>query len=525
MKRKNIIYQSFLMFFLIFVFSIITGCINHYEDEKYNQPIKNSLNIGINDPIFGFFPWIESYDVYTMMINMNIFNNLVDFDHILRLKPKLAISWNNPDNLTWRFNLRENVKFHNGYNFTSEDVKFTIDLIKSNQTHVLKDLLTSVKEVRIIGKYIVDIITHKPCPTLLNKLVDIPIASKKYIEENIDTWPIGTGPYKLVEYEPENYVKLEKNDEYWEDLEVKNVTFRIIENDDEMKNASLSGEIDIASYLQPKYYNDIMNCPSVRLGSCSHPMVIFLSFDFRENNSLAFKSEKNPFSDVRVRKAIYHTINISEIIDNVLNGSNFAKPASQFVSPMIFGYNPTIERLPYDPELAKSLMKDAGYEEGFELILDCPDVEDQVQICKLLQIQLSEIIEVKLNLLSIEDFYSKLTSRNSSFYIVGWHAATGDGGEIFDYMIRTVDEEAGIGTYNMGYYSNKEVDMVGENISHILNPEERLDLMQEGFKIAMDDVAWIPLYIPTIIYCISNDILWEPNPNMMIAVEETSFKK
>jgi peptide/nickel transport system substrate-binding protein len=224
-----------------------------------------------------------------------------------------------------------------------------------------------------------------------------------------------------------------------------------------------------------------------------------------------------------VRKALYHGINISEIIDTVLNGSNFAEPASQFVSPMIFGYNPTIERLPYDPEFAKSLMRNAGYEDGFELVLDCPDVEDQVQICTLLQRQLSEIIDVKVNVLSIEAFYSKLTSRNSSCYIVGWHVATGDGGEIFDYMIRTVDEEAGIGTYNMGYYSNTEVDRRGENISHMLNSEERRDLMQEGFKIAMDDVAWIPLYIPTIIYCIRNDIAWDPTPNMMIAVEEISF--
>ncbi len=524
MNLNNNYQMLVTIFSIILIISTISGCLDQDEQEVDNSPSRNSLVIGISSSVFGFFPWLESYDTTTMMINMNIFNSLVEFDQILRTKPKLATSWNNPNNLTWRFYLRENVKFHNGYNFTSEDVKYTIDLIKANESHVLRDLLVSVKEVKIINDYTVDIITEKPCPILLNKLVDIPIASKRYIEENTKTWPIGTGAYKLVKYEPDSYIKLERFDEYWDELEVKNATFKIIEGDEEMKNATLRGEIDI-TYILPRYYDEVLNSSCVRVERCNHPTVVYLSFDFRENNSVAFKFEKNPLSDIRVRKAIYYAINVTDIIDNILNGSNFAEPASQFVSPMIFGYDPNIERLPYDLEKAKELMEEAGYEEGFELVLDChEESDDQKRICELIQAQLSEIIDVKLNFLPIEDFFMKIMNKNSSFHIIGWLAGTGDGGEIFDYLIRTVDQEAGIGTYNIGYYSNPEVDRIGENISHILNPEDRLDLMQEGFRIAMEDVAWVPLYIPKCIYAVAEDVAWDPGPGMHIAVEEIGFK-
>ena len=516
---------SLLCLILLFVL-MISGCFNRNVDDNKEKSTKDTLIIGTTDGIFGFHPYMDSYDVSTMTVNMNIFNSLVEFDQIFRTKPKLASSWNNPNNLTWRFYLRRDVKFHNGYDFTSEDVKYTIDLIKGNERSVLRDLLVSVKEVEIVDNYTVDIITERPCPILLNKLVDIPIVSKQYQEEGTKKWPIGTGAYKLVEYDPGNFTILERFDDYWgEQLEVKNVTFEVIQDDEERKNALFDGEIDIAELILPSYYQEVLENPRVNAVLCTHPTVMFLSFDFRENDSVGFKGEKNPLVDVRVRKAIYHSINITYIINNVLNGSDFAEPASQFVSPMIFGYNPDITRLPYDPEKAKELMKEAGYEDGFNLVLDASeDVYHHILICELVQTQLSDIINVSLNFMPTMEYFMKIGSRNSSFYIIGWVASTGDGAEIFDYMLRTVDQEAGVGTYNMGYYSNPEVDRIGENVSHIMNPESRLELMQEGFRIAMEDVAWVPLHVPKCVYGVADYIAWDPGPGLMIDVEKIGFK-
>ena len=157
--------------------------------------------------------------------------------------------------------------------------------------------------------------------------------------------------------------------------------------------------------------------------------------------------------------------------------------------------------------------------------MDCHnDSYTQKRIAENISTQLSEIIDVKINYLPVEDFFMKIVTRNTSCYILGWLVATGDAGEIFDYMLRTVDKEAGIGTYNLGYYSNFMVDSIGENVSHILDPEERLELMQEGFQIAMEDVAWVPLYVPKCIYGIANYIAWDPKPNMVLAVEDMGFK-
>ena len=511
--------------FFLFLGSILSGCVEQVDTKPHS--IGRDITVGIHKiPSLDFFPWIYSYDVTTMMINMNIFNALVEFDQIFRTKPRLATSWNNPNNLTWRFYLRKNVKFHNGYNFTAEDVKFTFDLITNNKSHVLRELLLSIKEVNIINDYTVDIITEKPCPILLNKLVDIPIASKRHVEETKGKWPIGTGAYKLTEHVPHEYVKLSKNEKYWDDLKVTNITFQMFETNAALKNATLLGDIDIACHIIPKYYDEISNCDGIKVVRHHEPTVTFLSFDFRENDSPSFQGEKNPLSDIRVRKAFYHCINITEIIDTVLNGSNFAEPASQFVTPMIFGYNPDIKRLPYNIETAKTLMKEAGYEDGFELVMNCPkDSENLKRICELLQTQLGEIIDLKIQLLPIGEYYEELIGRrNCSFYYLGWLAATGDGGEIYDYMLRSVDQEAGIGTYNLGYYSNPEIDRIGENISHTLKPEDRLHLMQDGFRIAMNDIAWIPLFIPNCVTAIADDIAWEPGPGGSIYAEDIDFK-
>ena len=152
--------------FIISISIIFSGCISLSETELTND-IKNKITIGICIDVCGFHPWMESYDVDTMSINSNIFNSLVEFDNDLRLVPSLAKYWSNPDNLTWRFYLRENVKFHNGYNFTAEDVKYTIYSIMNDSSNDLMTLLLSIKEVNIIDDYTIDIITKYPNPIFL----------------------------------------------------------------------------------------------------------------------------------------------------------------------------------------------------------------------------------------------------------------------------------------------------------------------------------------------------------------------
>jgi peptide/nickel transport system substrate-binding protein len=498
-----------------------SGCINHADEG--NQKKTELLIIGISEDPHGFFPWIDSYDTNTMGLNFNIFSPLVEFDNSFRIFPKLAKSWNNPDNCTWRFFLREDVKFHNGYNFTANDVKYTIDLIKDNKSSVLRDLITEIKEVHVINDYTVDIETYQPFPILLNKLVDIPIVSQKYQEETREKWPIGTGAYKLEEYVPKDHITLERFDEYSMGHPViKKVIFKIIQNITEQKNALIKKDIDIMDYIPPMYVDEISNSSGVTVKKVSNPTVWYLGFDFRENNSSGFPGKKNPLSDIRVRKAMYYAIDVGSII-KILKTS--VEPASQFLSPLIFGYNPEIKRLPYDLNLSRQLLKDAGYENGFNLTLDCPEeYPAQIEISDEIAKQLSQILSVTVDLLPSEEYYNNLYARNCSIYLIGWMPATGDGGEIFDYLLRSENDPLGIGSYNFGYYSNQTIDNITQEITHTMNQKERVSLMREGFKVVMDDVACIPLYISVCNIGVADYIVWNPRSDLMTLVEEITVK-
>ena len=524
MTKKNEIKKFFLIFLSCFILVSTTGCIN--QDEKNKVSIKNTLVVGLSSPIFGFYPWMNSYDTSTLSMNHNIFDTLVEFDEVFHIKASLAESWNNPDNLTWRFRLRKNVDFHNGYNLTSEDIKYSIDLIKNDQYSVLRDLLVGVKEVRIVDNYTVDIITNNPCPVLLNKLTDIFIVSKKYQEETLTNLPVGTGAYKFIEYSENNYTILERFDNYWRKKPVvKTVKFMLIEDDEERKDALISKEVDIAENILPLFYDNLSKTPGIKTYLITTPTVYYIGFDFRENNSSGYKDTINPLSNVKVRKAIYHAINISEIIKRVYNTTLFCEPASQFLTPAIFGYNPNISRLSYDLEKAKQLLNESGYSNGFDLVMDTIlESYNYLEICDVIEEQLSKIVNITLNKLPIDEYYKKCMMRNSSFYITGWIPATGDGGEIYDYLIRTVNTTAGIGTYNSGYYANPEVDRIGEEITYTMDPEIRLNLMQQGFEIAMNDVACIPLFSIKALHGAADYIDWIPSLNTNIKVENIGFK-
>jgi len=528
MKDEINIKKLIVILISIIILLSTTGCLTQSENNNSNNnPSKDDIVIGIGEPSYGFYPWCTSYDVASISINHNIFSSLVGFDDLFRIKAELAESWNNPNNLTWRFRIRKNVKFHNGNELTAEDVKYSFDIIKNNESNVLRDLLLSVNETKIVNDYTIDIITFKPCPILLNKLTDIFIVSKQYQEETTKKWPIGTGAYKVSEFIEGYHLIVERFDDYWKGKsDVKKATFRFFEKTDERKSAFINGELDIVEHLQALDYDNLSAIPGLNLHLITNPTVTFISFDFRENCSLdGITKDVNPLSDIRVRKAIYHAINIDEIIERVFNNSLFAEPASQFVTPLIFGYNPNITRLSFDLNKSRELLNQSGYSDGFDLVLDCVEEScTSTKVCEVLDEQLSKIMNFSLNRLPIGEYYEKICTRNTTSYILGWMAATGDGGEIYDYMIRSVDTDAGIGSFNLGYYSNPEIDRIGEEITYVMDYEERLKLIQDGFEIAMDDIAWIPLLSSKLIYGVVDGVSWEPSNNMLILIEEIKLE-
>lgn len=485
--KKTVILIISLLFFLG-----ISGCI----EERNTQADEVDLTIAYGQDIFiGFYPWTGFINQQTLSINSNIFNSLVEFGDRYQILPALADYWNNPDNLTWRFYLRNDVTFHNGDVFSADDVKYSIERIKQDKNDTLYSYLTMVKEVDIVDDFTIDIVTVEPYPLLLNRLVYIFMVSEENHENISSDIPIGTGAYRFSEYVKDKYLVLERFEEYWRQApDVQKVTFQFFDEYEDQRNNFLNGNTDIIDIIDPIDYENFSEIPWVKILPFTFNTVTYLGFNFVENN---------PFNDVRVRQAVYHAIDIDEIIQNALDG--YAEAASQFVTQDIFGYNPEITRVPYNLTAARQYMKDAGYEEGFEITLDCRESEVREKTSQLITTQLSLInITVDVNILSSSDFYSKISHRQSLLYFFGWATDSADAGEIFDNILRSVDFEKGFGFSNFGNYSNQRIDEIATDISHNMNPVGRLEQMKEGFTLAMDDVVCVPLYVLNG-YCVVRD--------------------
>ena len=204
-----------------------------------------------------------------------------------------------------------------------------------------------------------------------------------------------------------------------------------------------------------------------------------------------------------------------------------AIPASQFITSYVFGYNPEIKRLTYNVSKAKDLLADAGYKDGFEIELDCiTELYDyNIENCELIAEQLSQIgINVSINGMSSEEFTRKVVrERNTSLWLVGWGTVSVDGGVVYDYFIRTADGSH-IGYYNSGHYSNLAVDLLGEKASVEMEPSIRLEYLQEGFKIAVeDDVIIVPLFSQELFLFSSDNVEIESRADLKIMLEKIYF--
>lgn len=519
--NRNSIKLLGIVIILIFSNLFFSGCMENNFNDDFESDYE--IDIGMSQDISGFYPWIIR-DTISLSVNQNFFNPLVEIDNETRgIIPALAEGWNNPDDLTWRFFLRQGVKFHNGDNFTAEDVKFSIEFLKNFSFYY--DRFSSITNISILDNFTIDIKTSNIDSLLLYDLITVNILSKEYILSLSDfneSQPIGTGAYKLKEYLPDDHISLERFDDYWKGKpQIKRVNFIVKNGSEELLNGVTIGDLDIAP-ISFDDIEDIVNNDNLQLLSVETPGVVYLGFDCRENDSYGFPSLENPTSDFIVRKAMYHAINIDDFIYEKMNISSRV-PISQFITSNTFGFNPDIKRLDYDVENAKLLMRDAGYADGFNITLDCPDSIRVIEMCNMIADQLSLInITVIINALPYNENLAKLYYKNTSFYITGFSPLTAEGS--IRLLLHSCDMDEGVGIWNYGNYSNNELDLLCEVLHNTSEPSYRKKLIQDVFAIAMDDVAWIPLYSSKAFYGVSKNIQWNPRPSLFLIVEDINIK-
>ncbi len=459
-----------------------------------------------------------------LSVTNNVYEPLVARDQNLKLVPGLATSWKQTSPSVWRFELRKGVKFHDGAPFTADDVLFTFARA-SGEGSDMKSYTNDVKEVRKVNDFTVDIETKGPFPILPDVLSLLFIMNKKWAEDNQATRPVdrrkgvenaasfranGTGPFRLRERQPNVKTSFVRNGSYWGKIEgnVVNVEYTPIGNDSTRVAALLSGQVDViepvplqdVARINASGKSKVMQGPELR--------TIFLGMDQKRDELLYSNVKgKNPFKDKRVRQAFYQAIDINGIQRTVMRGAS--KPTALMVGPGINGFDAAMNnRLPYDPDAAKKLLADAGYPNGFEVALNCPNdryVNDGA-ICQAVAANLARVgVKINLQAETKGTYFPKILRRDTSFYMLGWTPGTYDAHNALNALMRCVDDK-GSGQFNLGAYCNPKVDELTVQIQSETDKAKRDALIKEAFKLHSDDVGHLPLHQQALAWGVANNV-------------------
>jgi peptide/nickel transport system substrate-binding protein len=447
-----------------------------------------------------------------LSVTGNTYEGLTARNKDLSLAPGLATSWRQTSPNVWRFELRKGVKFHDGTPFTADDVVFSFARAAGDGSD-MRSYTNDIKEVRKINDFVVDFETKSPFPILPDVFTLVYIMSKKWSEDNQATKPVdrrrgienaasfranGTGPYRVRERQPSVKTTFARNGNYWGKIDgnVTEVVYTPITNDATRVAALVSGEIDV---MEPVPVQDVARVnASANARALQGPELraIFLGMD-QKRDELLYSSVKgkNPFKDKRVRQAFYQAIDIEGIKRTVMRGAS--NPLAVMITPGVNGFDANLnKRLPFDTEAAKKLLSDAGYPNGFEVTMNCPNdryVNDG-EICQAVTANLARIgVKVNLQAETKGTYFPKILRRDTSFYLLGWQPSTYDAHNPLNALMRCVDDK-GSGLFNLGAYCNPKVDELILKIQSETEKAKRQALINDAFKIHMDDVGHIPLH-------------------------------
>jgi peptide/nickel transport system substrate-binding protein len=292
-------------------------------------------------------------------VQIHIYDALVDFaGPELTLRPMLATRWENPNPMTWRFHLRRDVKFHNGEPLTAEDVKFTIDTQLANKGGTINTYLGPTEAARVVDPYTIEITTKTPFPALLFNLTRVHILPRAYDKMGADAFaakPIGSGPYRFVEWQRGQRIVLDVNPDYWGGQATpKRLVFRPIVDPSTRAAELRAGGVDI-----------ITNPPIPQVKELNAGETMILTVPGARVIAYPINTLQKPLNDVRVRRALNYAIDRDGIVKSLLQG--FGKATGQPFSPGWLGYDPEIKPYPYDPAQARRLLAEAGQGSGFDV--------------------------------------------------------------------------------------------------------------------------------------------------------------
>jgi len=510
-KVRNLFY-----FFIAFGIVLLAGCSSDNTESEGGASSEDdksggTLVYGRGADSVSLDP-INVTDGESIRVTHNIYETLLEYDHNLELQPKLATEYtSSEDGLTWTFQLREGVKFHDGTDFNAEAVVFNFERwmdpenpyhegdfpyypflyggFKGDENHLIESVTaTDEHELEIVLK-------RKTAPFLSYLAISMfGIASPAAIEQygaGIGENPVGTGPFKFEEWNRNNTITLSKNEDYWMEGKpyLDQVIYQVIPENSARLNALQTGEIDIVDGMNASDTTIVEDTDGIEL--LKRP-----SFNI---GYMAFNMEKEPFDDPLVRKAINMAIDKEEIVDAFYNG--LADPATSPLPPSLWSHDESLEKYDYNVEEAKKLLAEAGLEDGFTTELHTmsnprPYLPEPMKIAEAIQSDLAEI-GITAEIVSSEwaTYLEDTKNGKHSMAMYGWTGVMADPDNFLYPNLSKTNAE--VPAQNIAFYKSDEFTSLITEARETIDQDKRTELYQEAQQLFQEDAPWVMLAYTT----------------------------
>jgi len=484
-------------------------------------------------------------ELMTNILNSQVYERLTDRDRQLQLQPSLALSWQQVSPLVWRFKLRPGVKFHDGTPFTADDVVFSFKRAQQPTSQLNAYALACGEPVKV-DELTVEFRLKQFNPVFLQHVDTVYIMSRAWSEKHKVTKPLdfknreeshaslnanGTGPFLVAVRQP-GVKTVHKRNAAWWGTPVGNVqesVFTPVSNDATRLAALVSGELDFVHDPAPRDVLRLRQTPSVKVVEGQENRIVFIGLD-QARDELLYSSVKgkNPFKDLRVRQALYQAVDVQALRSKLMNG--LSVPTGALTPSAQASFNdPELDKrlLPYDVNAARALMAEAGYPNGFEFTLDCPNnryINDE-EICIALASMWAQLkLKVKVNAMPRTTYFPKVEKHDTSAYMMGWGGAILDAETSMTPLYRTRGG-GGVGAYNYGGIKVDAADALAAQSSVEPDPKKREAQIKQALKLFKEEVAVIPLHRQMIPWAMRNTVEVVHRPDNWVVLEWAQFKR
>lgn len=484
-------------------------------------------------------------EVMTNSLNNQVYEALTRRMRDMSIGPALATEWTQVSPTLWRFKLRPGVSFHDGTPFTADDVVFSMQRLRDPNAPQ-RVYANAVGIPKAVDPLTVEFTLDKPNPIVPELLANLFIMSRKWCEQHRVTRPLnfkqqeeshasrhanGTGPFILVSREPGVKTVFRRNPAWWNKFEgnLQEFTYLPIGNDATRTAALISGEVDFVLDPPPRDIARLRSVPGLKVVDGEENRLIYVGMDQSRDKLLHGRApgDRNPLKDVRVRRALYHAIDIEAIRSKLMSGH--ARPTGGLTSSPRGAYDDAkLEaRLPYDLAAARRLMAEAGYGDGFDITMDCPNnryVNDE-RICIALASMWAQIkVRVKVNAMPRTLYFPKIEKFDTSLFLTGWGGGSTDAEVMLTPVLRNRGEQ-GIGVANYGGIVNAQADALAAASTVETDPAKREALVKAALQAYREQVNIIPLHRQVIPWAMKRNVSIPHSPNNWASMDWVTVTK